>query len=362
MRWFYLILMTATLFAQVAIADEPDPPPRGKSFTVTFTDRSDLSSNKEIATRMGWPLAAVEAAKVDYTLAEESFEVYLPADYADDKPFGLLVFVMPSGRGGLPEHYRALMDKYHLIWVGPNKAGNDRLVRLRMGLAIDAVQNMRTKYKIDPDRVYVSGISGGGRVASMLGVCFADLFRGGFYIIGCDFYRDEKLPDKNEYYRRSYGVPSPKIYNLARKQSKHVFLTGDNDGNRVQTQLNYDGFKRDGFEHISYFQVPGMGHQSPDADWFEKGLMALDEKIAPPAVAAQRPLTAPAPRIPTRPTTTQAVDRKAVAAKLLVTAKLYIDNKQYELGKEKLSWIVQNFADTPAGATARKMLSDLPAQ
>jgi hypothetical protein len=124
--------------------------------------------------------------------------------------------------------------------------------------------------------------------------------------------------------------------------------------------LYYNGFKRDGFEHITYFQVPGMGHQAPDAEWFEKGLAALDEPIAtaPVAGGARRPVT-PATRPSARPATTQAMDRATVAARLLGTAKMYVDNRQYELGRQKLTWIVQNFADTPAGITARKMLDQI---
>jgi hypothetical protein len=335
-------------------------PSKNGSFTLSFTDRSEQSTNGFVATRMGWPLAAEEAAKVDYNLPDESFEVYVPADYTDQTPFGLLVFVMPSGRGGLPENYRALIDKHHLIWVGPNKAGNDRFVRLRMGLAIDAAANMRARYKIDPDRVYVSGVSGGGRVASLLGVGFADVFRGGFYIIGCDFYHEEKSAEQNGFFKRSYNVPPAKIYNLARKQSKHVFLTGDNDGNREQTQLYYNGFKRDGFEHITYLQVPGMGHRSPDAEWFEKGLAALDEPVAATAgfkaspVAVVKPATRPVAAATTAPTGPQ-----AIAQQLLATARLYVDNKQYERGREKLGWIVLHYPDTPAAKEAKKLLGEL---
>jgi len=361
-----LILVAVSAHGQTPTGARSDEaPPRAASATLTFTDRSEQSTNAFISGRMGWPLAAEAAAKVDYNLPDESFEVYVPPDYTGEKPFGLLVFVNPHPSGRPPQNYVPLLDKYHLIYVGPNKVGNDRFVRLRMGLAIDAVENMRKRYKIDPERIYASGISGGGRVASMLGVGFADVFRGGFYIIGCDFYKDEKSTEKNGYYRRSYSVPPAKIFNLARKSSKHVFLTGDTDGNRDQTQLYYNGFKRDGFEHITYFQVPGMGHQAPDAEWFEKGLAALDEPIAaaPPATAGtpKRPVTA-ATRPTAPPATTQAMGRTEVAARLLATAKMYVDNHQYELGRQKLTWIVQNFADTPAGITARKMLDDLKAR
>jgi poly(3-hydroxybutyrate) depolymerase len=213
---------------------------------------------------------------------------------------------------------------------------------------------MKKKYNIDPQRVYAAGVSGGGRVASMLGVCFSDIFTGGYYMVGCNFYRQEKVPDSNEVFFRSYNVPPTKIFVQAKK-NKHVFLTGDTDGNRVQTQVYYEGFKHDGFEHITYIQVPGMGHGAPDPEWFEKGLKALDEPLPAPGAAkppaAQRATTRPAP-----PAATQNADPAAIAKQLLATARLYLDNKQFERGREKLKWIVDHYPGTPAAAEAQKLL------
>ena len=349
-----LLVLGLALTAGADDAPAFGPRPIDGHVTLTFKDRSDLSTNKEIATRMGWDLAADEAAKVDYTLADESFEVYLPKTYDGKQPFGLFVYVSPGPSGKPPRNWLKSIDDHRLIWVSPNKVGNDRFVRLRMGLAIDAVHNLRQKYTVDPQRIYVAGVSGGGRVASMLGVGFSDVFNGGFYMIGCNFYRQERSAEQNGVFRRSYNVPPTKLFVLAKK-SKHVFLTGDTDGNREQTQLYYEGFKRDGFEHCTYLQVPGMGHRAPDTEWFEKGMAALD---APP-VAKPGPTTRPAATRPATPATTQAADPNAVAARLLVAARLYVDNHQYERAREKLNWIVQNYPTTPAAAEARKILSEL---
>jgi len=46
------------------------------SFTLTFSNRAEQSTNQYIAQRMGWPLLAEESAKVDYNLPDESFEVH----------------------------------------------------------------------------------------------------------------------------------------------------------------------------------------------------------------------------------------------------------------------------------------------
>jgi hypothetical protein len=346
--------------ASRATADDlfSDKPQTG-SFQLTFTKRSDLSTNIELCKRMGWDLAAQAAAKVDYTLADESFEVYIPPDYTGEKPFGLFVFCSPSPSGRPMGPFLKSMDAHHLIWIGPNKTGNDRVNRPRMGLMIDAALSMKARYNIDPDRVYVSGVSGGGRIASMLGVGYADIFKGGFYIIGCNFYRQElSVEQKGAAFPKSYSVPPAKIFNFARKQSKHVFLTGDHDPNREQTEIYYKAFKKDGFEHITYLQVPGMGHRPPDSEWFEKGMAALDEKLpavsAKPVTKVQKPTTMPAAASSTQP-----ADPNAVADHLLSTARLYIDNKQYEIGRKKLAWIVEQYPRTPAAAEAKKLLGEL---
>jgi hypothetical protein len=352
------VCLASLLFTTPLLAFEPGH----GHFQLTFTERSPLSTNKELCARMGWPLLDEEAAKSDYKLAEESFEVYIPPTYTGEKPFGLLVFVSPGGGGSLKGYdgrnkWQSIIDAHELIWVGPNKIGNDRVARPRMSIAIDAAVNMQTRYKIDPNRVYIAGVSGGGRIASMLGVGYPDVFKGGFYMIGCNFYRREPSIEQKGSYRPSYYVPPTKIYEMAKKQVKHVFLTGDTDGNREQTQIYYKGFVRDGFQHCTYFQVPGMGHSPPPQDWFEKGIAALDAPLPDPktSVAATKP--APATRkAPAPPTArTPAAD----AEKLLGQAKLFVNNKLYDIAREKLRYIVANYADTPAAAEARKLLNEL---
>jgi poly(3-hydroxybutyrate) depolymerase len=382
-RLFTLLLLASSItIPSLAQEPPPDPPLRaepapGATTTLTFTTRSDLSSQHEIATRTGRPLPPADMEKVDYNLADESFEVYAPAAYTGDKPFGLLVFVNPHPSGRLPRQYQAAIDKHRLIFVSPNKVGNDRVFRNRMGLAIDAVTNMKTRYRIDPERVYVSGISGGGRISSMLGFCYPDVFRGGVYIIGCNSYRtvqstEQKIPETGKfgYFFPSFKQPAAPLFKLARTQSRHVLITGDFDGNREQTWLYYQGFVRDKFEHVTYYQVPGMGHQAPDADWFDAALDFLDQPLTAPAAttAGQRPADAraPTPR-PTPPartaaapaTTAPPADRQAVAARLLTAAKLYVDNRDYDHASDKLKWIVTNYPETPAADDARKLLKEI---
>ena len=58
-------------------------------------------------------------------------------------------------------------------------------------LTIDAIfRHVEQHYGADPNRVYASGASGGGRCASTLAFGFPELITGGGYpIIGINFYR-----------------------------------------------------------------------------------------------------------------------------------------------------------------------------
>ena len=188
-----------------------------------------------------------------------------------------------------------MLDRHHLLWVGPNRIGNETDALLRSYMALEAVRNAKREFAIDDAHVYVAGISGGGRVASHAAVVAADTFTGGFYFVGCDFYRDVPLVpgDKHgKYYRGFWRKPDAKIVKQA-KQHRYVLLTGSDDFNRGNTHAVYDGYLKGNFAHVTLFDVPGLGHTLPNAEWFEKGITFLD--------APAPPTTKPAAGSATRP-------------------------------------------------------------
>ena len=273
----------------------PAPAKSGRS-RVTFKDRSPLGEIDQLNTRFR---TTVSASDKPYVLADESFELYVPelapADTKDpskesknakpgdkETPYGLLVWVSPSEDGAPPANFLSVLDKHKVIWVGANKTGNEHKMDRRLGLALDAAANVIKRYAIDPQRVYVGGASGGGRVASMLAPNFPDVFNGGYYIVGCNYFRPLPSPDNPEVgWRSSFNPPLRRNLEAARKHLRVVMLTGETDDNRLQTLATYkSGYTKDNFEHVTYLEVPKMGHTLPDAEWFEKGLLALEGKQA----------------------------------------------------------------------------------
>lgn len=342
-------LIPLLVLMMVASARAGEPPRTGE-FQVTFKDRSPLGQPAELARRTGWRVDLMQKQGVvpDYEIADQTFEVWVPQDYDGKKSFGLFVWVSPSPSGKPMERWLEVLGRRHLIWVGANNSGNSRKSTERLSLAVDAAMNMKSRYAIDESRVYVSGASGGGRVSSMLGVTYPDVFRGGFYMIGCDYFREIPTGESNRFWPRSYVQPTGKLMWQARHNG-HVLLTGDTDMNRPQTKANYElGFMKDGFEHVRYLEVPGMGHQPPDAHWFEKGIEFLDKSAADAKTATTQP-AASQPGV--------ASDDEVVAQRQLKAARLYLDSGRVEEGRRRLRQIVTDHPQTAAAVYAKKQLA-----
>lgn len=272
-----LILLTVLLFAEPSSATSPTTlPARTGRFEVVFTERSPIASMKESNRRFKWEIPIRE---ID--LPKETFQVYVPPDYEPGKQFGLLVWCSPMNSGWMAsKDWVDVLDKHKLIWVGADRAGNERHVGDRTRLAVEAAYNMMRQYDIDPTRVYVGGMSGGGRSASMAATAYGDLFAGGFYMCGVNYFRDVKtlnMQKKDEYWPGSFPRPPSKILQKIKTDSRFVLLTGENDMNKLSTKAVYqNGYLKDGFLRVEHLEVPGIGHELPPGDWFEKGIEYLD--------------------------------------------------------------------------------------
>lgn len=193
--------------------------------------------------------------------ADVTWKMYVPDSYDPEKPAGLMVYISPTRKGWMPRSWQEVIDESNLIWIAANESGNEELVAQRMLYAVVGPQIAESRYRIDADRIYLSGFSGGGRVSGMVAVNFANLFRGAIYICGAEFWREE--------------VPR---YFANMEQNRYVFLTGSDDFNRDLTYSTYFKYKKAGLENIELINVPRMSHQNPDTRYFRKAIEFLDQR------------------------------------------------------------------------------------
>lgn len=267
MSRLFLILpfLTALSFA-ADVAIKP-----GVRSPISFKVSPQVSDNAQIKMRM-------HAAETPppYDVSMEKFDIIVPKKYKKGDPHGLFIWVSPSPAPSISPEWEAVLAEKKLIFVGAHNSGNNREVFARMRMAVDANDNMRELYDIDDKRVYVSGFSGGGRVASMLGVTYADMFTGTIAFMGTNFYTDIVTLDKSEVFEARY-IPHEEIAALAKDQCRYVLVTGEKDFNLKNTSAVFEnGFKKEGFKAVELMNVPGQGHQPPKAEWLKKAIEFLD--------------------------------------------------------------------------------------
>jgi poly(3-hydroxybutyrate) depolymerase len=99
------------------------------------------------------------------TDATQSYALYLPSAYSPDRKWSLLIAFHPGARGrAMVEKYAASAERYGYIVAGSNTSRNGPWSI--SGAAVLAMSaDLGQRFSIDARRVYMTGLSGGARVA-----------------------------------------------------------------------------------------------------------------------------------------------------------------------------------------------------
>lgn len=254
---------------------------RGR-FRAVLGERGPLGAIEVFSVRYGTPMADIEATDPQaarYSLADESFELYVPDSCSAQTPCGVFVWISPGSWGGIPDaEIVAELDRRRMIWIGANRSGNQRLLWDRMALALDAASNVLSVYPTDPERVYAGGYSGGGRTASALAVLYPEVFRGGLCFMGVDFYRRVSIPARpGAYWPAAFNEPPRASLDRVKEHSRLAFVTGQYDYNRAQIEIYEELYREDGFRHLELILLPGATHYDGfPAVAFVRGMDALE--------------------------------------------------------------------------------------
>lgn len=104
----------------------------------------------------------------------QSYALYLPSAYSQEKLWPIILAFDPGGRGNVPvERYQRAAERYGFIVAGSNNSrnGSQDLARIVSALSTD----VGARFRIDPKRIYTAGMSGGSRVAFIVALGVADI-------------------------------------------------------------------------------------------------------------------------------------------------------------------------------------------
>jgi hypothetical protein len=253
-----------------------DLAPLGRSFELSQPyEASGIVMDRSTMKRRLYRGINVLVEDADRDLATETMRVRLPREYDPRRPAGLLVWASPTPDGSVPAVLDDALDALDMVCIGVDDAGNDRDVPDKFQLYFDAVATASRRFHIAPGRVYIAGMSGGGKVSSILCICFPEIFAGAIPIVGLATYTRLE-PDWGDHHQPYFAAPRGPALRQAHARPIAP-ISGPSDYNYAEMRARFERLEEDGFERLRFFEDPEMGHAMPGPGLLAEALRYVDE-------------------------------------------------------------------------------------
>ncbi len=247
-----------------------DPDPITFELPKPYTQSTTILDRRTIRARFKQPYPALTRIP-----DRELYRVRLPKDYNPDFPAGVLVWISPSSDGRIPTIFGPILDKLGFIAIGIDNNGNNRAITDRLANHLDSIESLAAHYRIDRSRIYLTGMSGGGRCSAILLLAFPDLFAGAVPIAGLDTYHNAPTGDPGKYWPARLGKPAGRWMKIL-KNRRIASITGSADANQPEMTVRTDLLKRDGID-ARIDTIEGIAHAMPTDEQFADALDWVDQ-------------------------------------------------------------------------------------
>lgn len=208
-------------------------------------------------------------------LGNETFHVRLPRNFDPGTPSGVLVWISPTPSGAIHDSFKSACDELGLIAIGVDNNGNKRPITDRLQNHLDSIETLAQYARIDRERIYLTGMSGGGRCSGILQIAFPEHFAGAVPIVGLDTYHNAPTGTPNQYWPKAVGRPAGKWFKLL-KERRIRSITGTADFNEPEMIKRTELLREDGL-NVEIDVIQGMAHTFPNAKQFRDALDWVDE-------------------------------------------------------------------------------------
>ncbi len=182
------------------------------------------------------------------TYNENTYSLYLPTNYDTTKTFPVIYFFDPHGKGNLPaENYKSISDSLGIIFIGSNATKNGMDWNAVSSAANQLFADTKQKLKINEQKIFTCGFSGGARIASNLA-----------------------LPDNNIAAVISCSAGLPPQPSQLRTDLIFVGIAGKEDMNLTEIYDAGEALKKSELKHlINYFDGP---HEWPPLETMSEAI------------------------------------------------------------------------------------------
>lgn len=270
-----------------------------------------------------------------YESTRQRYELFLPEKPpAPREGRAAVIFISAGNEPAGFKNFEAACRKQGIAFASPYGAGNNAPMPQRVRLVLDVLDDLRRRERIDPDRTYIAGFSGGARVACAIAFALPEVFGGVIPVCAGGEWREEQW-----------------LRHRVTQRLSLAFLTGANDFNRSEIERLRAPMLSDLGVRTKVTVTPAMGHSIPNDKVCEAALKWLDEGVADRRSFASK---YPASRI-----AIDAAPDRAAAAKLLLdeaTERTQQRETKYS-GLMQLMGVRRRWPDVPAAQTALEMLT-----
>jgi hypothetical protein len=296
-------------------------------------------------TRLDWTFALSNRSLVnppanwlgDHDSGKQSYELFVPPQYNAKQPAPLILFI---SAGNAPAGYRQLepvCKQLGFLFASPHEAGNNCPFQKRVRIVLDILDDIRRNYNIDPDRTYLSGFSGGGRIACGIAFALPELFGGVMPVCACEKLREETWLRHRLIDRLSVAL-----------------ITGETDFNRGEVERWRGPYLKDIGVRTRVWTVPRMGHDIPTGAALLEAVRFLEEGVKQRQALAKE---YPASRL------VKPLSREEWAKALLDEAKARIKTRAtLYSGLMQLKGAMERWTDLPEGEEAKRILLEYEAK
>jgi hypothetical protein len=338
---------------------------------LAFTDRSPLSSPQSLAQRLNLKQSELGP---DYDLSKRPFKAFVPTNYDPATPCGVIVYLGYKDSVSVPPRWLPMLEKAHLIFITPVcHTGNQYPPSVpewqTVGLALDAIYNLKKQYRVDDRRIYQISWTIRPQIAT------ADIFTGFINVNDLGYYKRITLEG------RSYLEPTikpPAANEVERAKDRPWMLAIINDEEHMQPETaRMKAMRGDGYSHVDMIPTTMDDTHYPNltVEWFEEKALPFLDKTSGNSVEPQRPISEEASSTPTTrpaaedesnpaPTThpVEAASEPSAPQHLLSIAQMLINNGNKDLARQKLQEIIDTYPGDPAAAKAKQLLDGMDGQ
>jgi pimeloyl-ACP methyl ester carboxylesterase len=328
------LLLLILVFTTASVA----APPQGYTAKVpvsgsTRIDWTFITSNRSLAE------PTPDMLGKDYDSTKQTYELFVPARKDAKKPAPAILFISAGDEPGGWKAFETLCKDKGFVFIGVRGAGNNVPGPKRVRIVCDCLDDVRRQIPLDPDRTYVSGFSGGGRIACAVAFALPEHFGGIIPLCAGGELRDEQW-----------------LRFRASDRLSAALVTGETDFNRGEVERWKGAMWKDLGIRTKVWTQPKMGHAIAPADTLAEAVSWLDEAAGARATSAKKsPSSRSAPDgEPSRGDAAQAILKEG--QDLLGTRAT-----QYR-GLMLVKGASERWPDTEAGKAARKLLESYEAK